>query len=213
VRPVDAAWGGHGSRLSPARRHAAPSMGRQRHDALGIWRLEGAPTDRVKARRRRKEEGWPRRSPRVGGVVVAGLAWAAARRRCRCSQWRPAPVRLLHGHVRRLPRPAPRVPFTPQQRCASGDAASAFPRLPSSSSTPLSLSPSGGAALVGGKTPMWVGGGGQLLLAFPPLLLNPRRRKARRKPSAAPAWSARAPVAAPPASSLRDHGHRVMAQG
>jgi hypothetical protein len=50
-------------------------MGIQRRDALGKWRLEGAPTDRDKARWRRKEEGWPRCSQRVGGVVVAGLAW------------------------------------------------------------------------------------------------------------------------------------------
>jgi hypothetical protein len=86
VRPVDAAWGSHGSRLSPARRDAAPSLGRQRLDALGNWRLDGVPTDRGTrqdggARRR----GWPRRSQRVGGVDVAGLAWAAARRRC---SWR-----------------------------------------------------------------------------------------------------------------------------
>jgi hypothetical protein len=50
VCPVDAAWGSHGSRFSPARRDAAPFMGKQRRDALGKWRLEGAPTDKDKVR-------------------------------------------------------------------------------------------------------------------------------------------------------------------
>jgi hypothetical protein len=213
-RSVDAAWGSHGPRFPPARHDAASSMGRRRRGALGNWRLEGTPTNRDKARRRRKGEGWPRRSQRVGGVVVAGLAWAAARRRCRCSRWRPAPVRLLLGHVRRLPRPAPRVLVTPRWRRAGGSAA----HRPSQPLhlffyLPPFLFPFGGAALEGGKTPMWVGGGGQLLLALLPLLLNPRRRKAWRKPSSAPAGSAQASVAAPPAPSQRLHGHKVAVRG
>jgi hypothetical protein len=52
----------------------------------------------------------------------------------------PALVRFPRGLERRLPRPAPRVPVQPPQRRAGGGAASAFPRLASSSSTlPLPL--------------------------------------------------------------------------
>jgi hypothetical protein len=57
-------------------------MGKQQRDALGKWRLEGAPTDKDMVRRRRKEKRWPRFSHRGGGVVVAGLTWMAAWRRC-----------------------------------------------------------------------------------------------------------------------------------
>jgi hypothetical protein len=39
-------------------------MGKQRRDALGKWRLEGAPTDKDMVRRRRKEKRWPRCSQR-----------------------------------------------------------------------------------------------------------------------------------------------------
>jgi hypothetical protein len=151
---VDAAWGSHGPRLPPARHDAASSMGRRRRDALGSWRLEGTPTDRDKARRRRKGKGWPRRSQRVGGVVVAGSAWAAARRRCRCSRWRPAPVRLLLGHVRLLPRPAPRDLVTPRRRRAGGGAAHRpSPPLLLFSFLPPFLFPFGGAALERGQNP------------------------------------------------------------
>jgi hypothetical protein len=96
-------------------------MGKQRRDALGKRRLEGAPTDKNKIRDRRKEKGvatmltagrrCSRRRLGVGGGAASVFTAASA------------PVRLLRGHERRLPRPAPRVPVKPQQRRAGGGAA------------------------------------------------------------------------------------------
>jgi hypothetical protein len=54
------------------------------------------------------------------------------------------------------------------------------------------------------ENPNRVGGGGQLALRLPPpALLNPGAARAGRNPYAAPAWTARAPVAALPSLSAR----------
>jgi hypothetical protein len=100
-------------------------MGRRRRDAPSHWQLEGTPTGRTEnvtgARRRERR---PRRSQRVGGVDVAGLAWVVARRRCSrrrsilCSS--PAPLR---SRTAPPPRPAPRELVTPRRRRAGGGAA------------------------------------------------------------------------------------------
>jgi hypothetical protein len=188
-RSVDAAWGSHGPRFLPARHDAASSMGRRRRSTLGNWRLEGTPTNRDKARRRRKGEGWPRRSQRVGGVVVAGLAWAAARRRCRCSRWRPAPVRLLLGHVRRLPHPAPRVLVTPRRRRAGGGAAHRpSPPLLLFFYLPPFLFPFGGAALERGQNPNVGWWRWTTAPCPPPLAFEPPAPQGMAKTQRCPCW-------------------------
>jgi hypothetical protein len=61
------------------------------------------------------------------------------------------------------------------------------------------------------ENPNGVGCGGQLALSLPPLLLNPGAARAGRNPYAAPAWTARAPVAAPPflSAQVRSQGRGV----
>jgi hypothetical protein len=130
------------------------------------------------------------------------------------SRWRPAPVRLLLGHVRRLPCPAPRVLVTPRRRRTGGGAAhQPPPPLHLFFHLPPSSSPSAARLWKVGKTPMWVGGGGRLLLALLPLLLKPRRRQDRAKSRGCPGLDrpgGRGGVACP---FLCDLGHRGMARG
>jgi hypothetical protein len=176
------------------------------------------------ARRHAHKQGQGKKTAHGGGMATALTAGRRCSRRRLGVGGGAASVSMFTVAPR--PGPAP-----PRSRTAPPSSGSSRPRhsvaatrrrrrgSPAFTAPPPLLLPSpflfpfGGAALERGKTPMWVGGGGRLLLAFLLLLLNPRHRKAWRKPSAAPAGSARAPVAAPPASSLRIHGHRVTVRG
>jgi hypothetical protein len=102
-----------------ARRHAH----RQEQNTRPAQRRREKATALTAGRRCR------RRRPGVGGGAASVFTAA------------PALVRLLLGHARLLPRPAPRDLVQPPQQRAGGGAAS-VPRLASSSSTlPLPLPP------------------------------------------------------------------------
>jgi hypothetical protein len=165
-------------------------------------------TGMAKRRYGARKRGWPRCSQRVGGVVVAGLAWAAARRRCWCSRRRSAPVRLLRGHERRLPRPAPRGPVNLQQRRAGAARRTVFPRSSSPFYHSPLLSPSGGADTGKGQNPK---AGWWDAVATPGLSIESWSRRCRGKEGKGalllvamaqrPTWShtsgGRAPLASP----------------
>jgi hypothetical protein len=97
-------------------------------------------------------KGRPRCSQRVGGVVVVGLAWAVARRRCRCSRRRPlrsGSSEVTNGAslVRLLASPSILSSDAPTRRGARSS-----PTPPLSPTLPF-LSPIGGAVTGKGQNP------------------------------------------------------------
>jgi hypothetical protein len=185
-------------------------MGKRRRDALGKRRLEGAPTDKNKIRDRRKEKGvatmltagrrCSRRRLGVGGGAASVFTAASA------------PVRLLRGHERRLPRPAPRVPVKPQQRRAGGGAAHRLsPPLLLFLYSPLPLPYRRRGTGKGAKPQCGLVGDGRLR-SRGDVDVRSRRRKGTDAPGA-PGLAAGTDPATWPALSGRHHARGVTGRG